>query len=237
MNRQILGLKVLVALAALTASVAASAQQATYDFTAIITSSDFGYVPVGETIRGSYTFNLGNADYTSDGQSDNGVGYNQPWYRAIGGDPTYPETKGPVFSSSITAGAFTFGGTPSLTGGYSRIFGGDYPLTYTASDHEITGTTTTDSLIVLQDASAPPFTLDGLPVLNPTTIGTGAFSFSTSVTGTNGQTRSYGSDFDYSIKSLTLVSAPEIDPASVAGGLTLLIGGLAVLRGRRKVVV
>ena len=33
-----------------------------------------------------------------------------------------------------------------------------------------------------------------------------------------------------------VVSAPEITPASAASGLTLLLGGLAVLRGRRKVV-
>lgn len=31
----------------------------------------------------------------------------------------------------------------------------------------------------------------------------------------------------------TVARAPEIDPASAAGGLTLLLGGLAVLRGRR----
>jgi hypothetical protein len=30
------------------------------------------------------------------------------------------------------------------------------------------------------------------------------------------------------------VSAPEIDPASAMAGLTMLAGGLAVLRGRRK---
>jgi hypothetical protein len=30
------------------------------------------------------------------------------------------------------------------------------------------------------------------------------------------------------------VPAPEIDPASAASGLTLLFGGLAVMRGRRK---
>lgn len=30
------------------------------------------------------------------------------------------------------------------------------------------------------------------------------------------------------------MTAPEIDPASIASGLTLLLGGLAVLRGRRK---
>jgi hypothetical protein len=32
----------------------------------------------------------------------------------------------------------------------------------------------------------------------------------------------------------TAVSAPEIDPASSLTGLTLLAGGLAVLRGRRN---
>jgi hypothetical protein len=34
---------------------------------------------------------------------------------------------------------------------------------------------------------------------------------------------------------LSLGRAPEIDPASAASGLTLLLGGLAVLRGRRRV--
>jgi hypothetical protein len=29
------------------------------------------------------------------------------------------------------------------------------------------------------------------------------------------------------------MAAPEIDPASAVGGLTLLLGGLAVIRGRR----
>jgi hypothetical protein len=40
-----------------------------------------------------------------------------------------------------------------------------------------------------------------------------------------------------SIKQLTVnaVSAPEIDPASAAGAMALLLGSLAVLRGRRRV--
>jgi hypothetical protein len=33
----------------------------------------------------------------------------------------------------------------------------------------------------------------------------------------------------------TSARAPEIDPASAMAGLTMLAGGLAVLRGRRKV--
>jgi hypothetical protein len=35
-------------------------------------------------------------------------------------------------------------------------------------------------------------------------------------------------------KPVKPVAAPEIDPASAMGGLTLLLGGLAVLRGRRS---
>jgi hypothetical protein len=33
---------------------------------------------------------------------------------------------------------------------------------------------------------------------------------------------------------LAATSAPEIDPAGILSGLTLLAGGLAVIRGRRK---
>ena len=33
--------------------------------------------------------------------------------------------------------------------------------------------------------------------------------------------------------STTAIGAPEIDPSSIAAGLTLLAGGLAVIRGRR----
>jgi hypothetical protein len=35
-------------------------------------------------------------------------------------------------------------------------------------------------------------------------------------------------------KAASVVAAPEIDPASIVAGLTLLCGGLAVLRGRRS---
>src|SRR5271168_2994271 len=34
--------------------------------------------------------------------------------------------------------------------------------------------------------------------------------------------------------TFSAVHAPEIDPGSAAGGLTLLVGGLAVLRGRKR---
>jgi hypothetical protein len=49
---------------------------------------------------------------------------------------------------------------------------------------------------------------------------TGSTSTSTSTTGTS--------------PSTSAVSTPEIDPAGILSGMTLLLGGLAVLRGRRK---
>ena len=44
------------------------------------------------------------------------------------------------------------------------------------------------------------------------------------------------SNLDYNVTSLKVVAhaAPEIDPASTASGLTLVLGGLAVLQGRRS---
>lgn len=36
-----------------------------------------------------------------------------------------------------------------------------------------------------------------------------------------------------SVSAITTVAAPEIDPAGAFSGLTLLLGGLAVVRGRR----
>jgi len=38
----------------------------------------------------------------------------------------------------------------------------------------------------------------------------------------------------WSQRSASAVAAPEIDPASALSGLTLLVGGIAVMRGRRK---
>ena len=52
-----------------------------------------------------------------------------------------------------------------------------------------------------------------------------------------GNTRGYVHQTMSSTSSTTTsaAAAPEIDPAGMLSGLTLLLGGLAVLRGRRKV--
>jgi hypothetical protein len=45
---------------------------------------------------------------------------------------------------------------------------------------------------------------------------------------------SSGSNTTPGVWTSSAIQAPEIDPASAASGLTLLLGGVAVLRGRRK---
>ena len=40
--------------------------------------------------------------------------------------------------------------------------------------------------------------------------------------------------YGFTTTSQTVISAPEIDPAGALSGLTLLLGGLAVVRSRAK---
>jgi len=69
------------------------------------------------------------------------------------------------------------------------------------------------------------------------------YNFSVTATGISSWAPSFKINWDgtknnYDLVSkgipISPVSAPEIDPASAASGLTLLLGGLVVLRGRRS---
>lgn len=44
----------------------------------------------------------------------------------------------------------------------------------------------------------------------------------------------YGNEVAHNLSGTSSMSAPEIDPAGALSGLTLLAGGLAVVRGRRS---
>lgn len=247
MNKKNLGLTGFLAIVALTASGAASAQQGTFDFTGTVTSSDLGWITAGTAVTGTYTFNFANADDTSDGLSDSNVNNGSPWYRQIDGGAIFPSSlelpmqTGSVFSSSVTVGtpntATTTFANPGLSAiGNSSNIRGDVQF-YSAGVTDYTSTSSyVSSGFSLTDYTAAPFgltgALTGLPVLGANTTGTGSVEFVTILGSGSYNVQS----FDYSITSLTAVSAPEINPASAASGLTLLLGGLAVLRGRRKVV-
>ena len=221
-----------VALAALTASAAASANSQTYDFTGTVTASDFASITTGVTITGTYTINLANADPLI---SDNGINPTTPWTRAVLGGAAFnaPVPTGTVFSSSATAGSSVFASSaPSAFGSYSQVTGGSF--FYNANDIEYTSNSSFTESIFHIDGSSP-FTSNGLPLLGAGSMGTGSIFFATNVTTGNGLHFDYGPQLDYSITSLKPVMAPEINPASAAGGLLMLLGALAVIRGRRAI--
>ncbi len=73
-----------------------------------------------------------------------------------------------------------------------------------------------------------------------------SYNFSVTAAGINSWTPDFKINWDGTKKNYDLVSlaiplssvaAPEIDPTSAASGLTLLVGGLVVLRGRRRVTL
>ena len=57
---------------------------------------------------------------------------------------------------------------------------------------------------------------------------------STAVAGHWSASARYGIFTQPSVNAQSIVSAPEIDPAGALSGLTLLLGGLAVVRGSRS---
>jgi hypothetical protein len=237
MNRKILGLSGILSVAAFTASAAVSAQQVTYDFTGTITSSDFGSITAGTTVTGTYTFNLGNADPNLSSNNPGG----QLWNREVAGGTAYsslnePAQTGSVVSSSVTVGTPTT--TTFVNSGLSALGNESGVLSSAAfylaavTDYTSTSSYVTSNLSLI-DVTDPFVGSTGLPVFGMNTVGTGEIEFVSNFT--PGSSSFNERQLDYSITSLSRASAPEINPASAASGLTLLLGALAVLRGRRKV--
>jgi hypothetical protein len=223
-------------LAAILASAAASAAPATFDFMGTVTASDVASVAAGTKITGTYTIDLSNADPNS---SDGPINPIFPWIRAVVGGAAYsqPVPAGTVFSSTAKAGSFNFADSaPSALGSASQVTGGSF--FYGAYDSEyISRSSFEESTLSINDFTAAPFTAGGLPVLGANSVGTGSIFYAVNVSDSNGVKFDYGPKLDYSITSLTPVhTAPEMDPASAVGGITLLLGAIAVIRGRRRVI-
>jgi hypothetical protein len=239
MNKTIRGLAGFVALAALTASASAIAQQMTYDFTGTVTSSDFASVSAGMTITGTYTINLGNADLSSDGYSDNAINRFTPWLRGEASGAAYPDalvTGGTVFSSMLKAGSSTFNSpAPSAFGSLTYVEAGPFDYNAYNIEHSSSSWFTESSFNIANSNATVPYLSNGLPVFGASSLGTGSYMIATYVDNV-ARPYNFGPKLDYSITSFSPVAAPEIDPASAAGGLTLLFGAMAMLRGRRRVV-
>jgi hypothetical protein len=221
----------LIVFATLALPTLANSQAVTYDFAGVVTSATGIYASAGPTISGTFTIDFGAANPA---QSGGTVGSStNSWDSNDYGGETYslavPNSL--LFASSLSTGGVTYAvTTPSIFGSYSEVAGVPSPFpfetsTYHAADTEFSsnGGDYVQSLITLQDTQT--YSASGLPVFTSSTLAYGYLLSS----GTDAQ-------LDYTINSLTpaTMSAPEIDPASAASGLSFLLGGLLVLRGRRS---
>jgi len=232
----------LVALAALTASVATSAQEATFNFTGTVDYADGVYGSAGPNITGTITIDFGAAN-PSQSEGTIGSANGSPWIAQVYGGPLFnslPTPSALVFNETINGVGVSYG--PSYPAGYGvdnfvgctsscATTNNIFPANWYATDNEFFTSniyTTNYISLVGTSSSNAPYDANGLPVLGSV----GSQDDRLSATVNNVQVGL----LQYTITSLTPVSAPEINPASAASGLTLLLGGLAVLRGRRKVV-
>jgi hypothetical protein len=211
----------LLAAALLGTSMAANSQTVEFEFTGFVTGSNVSSAADGAAITGIYSFNLSNADLSSDGLSYGSISNTTNWLRGVEGQAS-------VFSSTATSGGFSF--SDSLATGFttsSQIAAGNGApppdgFFYSASKTQFTSRSSfTESQFSLL-ASGAPFTLNGLPAFDTKDLGTGDIQYSS------------GQQVSYTITSLKAVVAPEISADSAAAGLALLAGGMLVLGSRRR---
>jgi hypothetical protein len=207
--------------------MAAGAQAETFDFSGIVTSSSNApSVLDGMTITGTYTIDLANGNpYSGSGS----VNYFAPWTYAVSPSPdgnplgsAYVEP-GPVFASTAKVGSFSYASvaSPIFPNG-SSVTGAEQGGSYFAFE-TATPKNSFSRSSSFEIAGNPAYSPNGMPLFGQGSTGMGDVIID--VGGVQ-------SVIDYNIKSIT--AAPEMDPASVASALTLLFGGLAVLRGRRR---
>ena len=224
--------KWLLGLALLSGSIIANADAVTYDLTGIVTGATGIYSSAGSTVTGTFTINVGVGVGTSPTPS-----FSSPWSSNSGG--AYP----PVVVSTLESGSVTFSDAGSYfsvngVGGFAPS-GSNAPNEYFAVDEEYSGLMPfVDNNFHLFGGTGvnAPFDAKGLPVFaNATGGGYGTLYDYWAGGFSKGQ-------LNYTLTSLTPVplpaaGAPEIDPTSAASGLTLLIAGLIVLRGRKQPLI
>jgi hypothetical protein len=244
MRRRIL---VLLAVGLISGPIVATAQPITVDFTgSIITTAGNGtpsgfYAGLSGGVSGTYTFNYSNANPS---YSSGIVGSASLWRSVSYGAAVFTTT---VVGTSSTDSGLSFrdgeqapnpvatisdvnansAGFPStqigsgLGSGLNLVFGAGN--TVEGSDPSVT---TTDSYLFVASSNLPFTAWDSKGIPNATgTLAWGAIYLSTA-----------DSEMLFRINGFTVAPVtrvPEIDPASVASGLTLLLGSLVVLRGRR----
>jgi hypothetical protein len=204
MHVKILGL---LAVGLLAGPLAANAQAVTYDFSAG-TFGNQGSGSIGE-VYGTFTFDFSQANRAlTVGTVGSQV---TPW--------SVTSTAGPLFTMNVwsaTTGRLIYsGGSPET----SEIDGNPTEgRGYTGFGAGESNSHGRSSITMFYEPPSPGFLSNGLPL-------------TTDLVETTGQIVTSTANFDFQLNGLT--RAPEIDPSSAAGGLTLLLGSLVALRGRR----
>jgi hypothetical protein len=213
---------------ALLMATIASGQVVTYDFTGVVISSNDSAARVGEAVTGDYTFNF-SLFSSSNLTPPNGTA---PWFLndpGLEGQGIQQAEQRDIFTTRATVGSLAYataettgpGGEDELMGQASGSPGKFGVYEYSLADPYIgKALASTSSLSISDPGSQIPYTAAGLPILSGDSTAIGAF------------TNIFGNTIDYRITSLRVV-APELDWSHIAGALTLLIGGLLVLKRRR----
>jgi hypothetical protein len=247
-----------IALALVLGSAVASAQSVTFDFTGRVADATYAtanapLIPDGNLVTGSFTFTYdplmsNNPNNTSivgtigasspDGWLAESAGFGpgtmlfSSTVQVVGFSTSYSTGDTGVSSSLIRGGSTTdmLNSCGFRTDGASQESGGVVGCEMSGS-----GLVGTDSWISLLPTTfgSVAFSSDGLPIASDIRGGAGEFVYYT-----NGPTSIFAggaSGVQYEITSVML--APEIDATSAVSALTLLMGGLLVLRGGRALKV
>ena len=241
-----------VALALLSGAIAANAQSVTFDFSGRVADATYAdpstatIIPDGTIVTGSFTFTYapllagtGTLSGTIGASSPSGWTATNP---GVGpGVELFSSTVQVVgFSTSYSTGAINTGsGSSLISGGSTTGLSGNpgggpgFEPAGSLNGFEVNGSglTGTESWITLGSSPGTnAFLSNGLP--NLANLAGSFGEFETYTDGPVSDIFARGAfGVQYEITSIT--RAPEIDPTSAASGITLLLGALMILYGRR----
>jgi hypothetical protein len=213
------------AAALLGTSMAANAQ-VVYDFTGVVTNTEgLDLPPIGSQVSGTYTFDLANGNPA---QSSGVVGSSN-WVVNTEGGPlnsTLPVPKSLVFASTFRDALNNSYATPAPTSAFvyygSGITGGPRTFFSAGDNFQISQYVNGYEAFEIVNPNGA-YSADGMPVLLA------------GATHAQGTIVERSNQFLYNVlfTITSLTRAPELDSASAAGGLTLLLVLFAIATGAR----
>ncbi len=229
--------------------LAATAQEYRLDFSGTVTGATGVYAGAGSTISGTYTIDFAAANAAAIGTVGD---LNNAWSRvecsgAFCLSPV-PAPDALVFSTEFSTGSVSYSDrSVSVFGSQSQVLGYNVPLvngvpnTWQGSDYSyLNPGLAVFSYVLLYGGTGAgaPFDTNGLPLLSNIKVNSFThFSQFNYIAERDMNTGATLGTLGYNITSISVepTSAPEIDPASAASALTLLLGGLMVLRGKKRI--